>query len=151
MPYYDRTCTVCDWQAVDLHEPIDPPTVPPCPACDAPTARAWLTKPPNAVGDECDFVEHNGTKTPIRFRSKIEFKRWLKEQGLRVVDSHVSMEGTDKAEHTTAWTAGGKDWLAKAEAAAKAHHNGGFLGNEPTYDPPLNIQWLDMNTGLPER
>jgi hypothetical protein len=36
-------------------------------------------------GDECDFVQKNGTKVPIRFRSKQEHARWMKENHLNVV------------------------------------------------------------------
>jgi hypothetical protein len=104
MPLYDRTCTVgCGWQAVDRWEPVQ--TVSPlCPACSAPTVRAWLTKATSVIGDEIDHVQVNGTKTPIRFRSKQDRKRWLKEQGYREYDTHQGDVGSDKSKHTTSWT-----------------------------------------------
>src|SRR5207245_8295763 len=85
MPTYDRLCFACGWVAVDVLEPMccDPS---PCPECGAVTERAWLTKPPNVVGDEVDFVSRNGEKHPVRFRSRADHRRWLNEKGLRIQD-----------------------------------------------------------------
>jgi hypothetical protein len=104
MPYYDRLCRACGWQAIDVWEPVhaDAPT---CPQCAAQTERAWLTTPPTAIGDECDFTQTNGTPTPIRFRSKSEHRRWLKQHGYEVVASHVGQYGTDKSPFSTNWAA----------------------------------------------
>ncbi len=147
-PVYDLGCRSCDWQSIDELEPVNMPSREACPECGSYTVeRQWLSKPPFAVGDEMDHLQVNGTKEPIRFRSKIEFRRWLKENGYRVKDSHACMEGTDKAEHTTAWEAGGKAWLKNAEELAKAHHNGGFVGNDPEPDASVNVRWVDVDTG----
>lgn len=92
----------------------------------------------SVVGDECDFVQHNGTKTPIRFRSKLEFRRWCKEHNYRVQDTHVGEQGSDKSSHTTPWQAGGTQWLRDAEILATRHGN--FAGNEPP-EKPFHIRW----------
>ncbi len=56
------------------------------------------------VGDEIDFVQHNGTPVPIRFRSRAEFKRWLKEHHYEVNDSHKPLPGSDKSPFTSDWS-----------------------------------------------
>lgn len=55
------------------------------------------------VGDECDFIQTNGLKEPRRFRSKLEFKRWLKENDFLVKDTHKAPLDSDKSPHTTNW------------------------------------------------
>ena len=57
------------------------------------------------IGDECDFVSRNGEKKPIRFRSKLEHRRWLKEHGYRIKDDHVGAQGSDKNKFTQRWAA----------------------------------------------
>ena len=89
MPRYDRKCQDCAWTAIDLWEPSDSPRVS-CPDCGAPTERAWL-QPAAILRDEIDLVQHNGTKDPIRFRSRIERNRWLKQHYYR-----ESGDGTSK-------------------------------------------------------
>jgi len=141
MPNYDRVCEGCGAVVIDVMEPVHAPN-PPCEDCGAPMLRAWLTKPPSAIGDETDFVSHNGERHPRRFRSKQEHKRWLKEKGYTIKDEHIGQQGTDKSPHSTPWVAGGKEWLANAEAAAKAHHNGGYRGNPPAEPSSFpNIRW----------
>lgn len=55
------------------------------------------------IGDECDFMQHNGTREPIRFRSKQEYKRWLKQHDYRIYDTHVGEPGSDKSKHSRNW------------------------------------------------
>lgn len=126
-PYYDRICKTCGWVAVDVLEPscIDPPA---CPACGAPTERVWLTKSSNVIGDETDFVSHNGEKFPVRFRSKADHRRWLTEKGYRIQD--------DASGHSST---GGKQWLASAEVLAT--RNGSARGTAEGDDPPLHLTW----------
>ncbi len=104
MPLFDRVCSSCAWSEVDVWEPVyvDPP--PSCPQCGAATARAWLTKPPAVVGDEMDHLQVNGLATPRRFRSKQEHKRWQKESGWVVKDTHVAPNGSDRSKFTTDWS-----------------------------------------------
>jgi hypothetical protein len=78
---------------------------PPCPLCGVTTARAWLTTPAAVIGDEMDQVITNGTKVPIRFRSRTAFKHWLKAEGLQQVGHHVGLLGSDKNPQTTNWAA----------------------------------------------
>jgi hypothetical protein len=139
MPFYDRRCLSCTWVAIDVVEPVTPPAPPVCPACGGATERAWLTRPPTVIGDECDFVSQNGEKHPRRFRSKAEHKRWLKEKGYTVMDSHVGAVGSDKSTFTTRWVGGGPQWLADAEALAQ--RNGTAHGRTPVDDTPFHITW----------
>lgn len=67
-------------------------------------------------GDECDFIQENGTPTPIHFRSKQRFREWLKESGNVIVDRHVGVPGTDKSPHTTRWGTMDAQTLANATA-----------------------------------
>lgn len=41
----------------------------------------------NIVPDECDFVSRNGEAQPVRFRSRQEHRRWLKQHGYRIYDT----------------------------------------------------------------
>ena len=144
MPFYDRICH-CGWTAIDVLEAIE--TVHACPDCGMQTERAWLTKPSNVIGDECDFVSHNGEKQPVRFRSKAEHKRWLKERGWRIKDDHVGEQGTDKSRFTSRWAGGGKQWLADAEALAQRH--GASVGKDPG-DEPVHVTFTTGDlTDLP--
>lgn len=102
MPLYDRQCRVCGWQVTDIWEPVSVPLVA-CPKCSGRTERAWLTKATTIIGDEVDFVQHNGTKEPIRFRSRAEFKRWLKANDLHIRDTHIPEAGSDKSKFTRSW------------------------------------------------
>lgn len=137
MPLFDRLCHGCGWQAIDVMEPVNPGVVT-CPACGDPTERAWLTKPSNVIGDECDFVSHNGERHPVRFRSKLEHRRWLKEKGYAIKDEHIGLQGSDKSPHSTKWEGGGKEWLANAEALAQRHSG---IGSKEPDDEPLHITW----------
>lgn len=141
MPFYDRRCTGCEWKAVDVLEPITLAISVVCPVCHEPTERAWLSAPPNVIGDECDFTSNNGEKTPIRFRSKADHKRWLREKGYVVKDSHVGEAGSDKSKFSTRWVGGGKQWMADAEELAK--RNGSASGTTPTPDDHFNIEWSE--------
>ncbi len=102
MPRYDRRCPSCGWQAVDLWERMDATLA--CPTCGTPTERAWLTTgSAEVIGDEIDFVQHNGTKEPIRFRSRQMFKDWLRANRFRINDGHVGTQDGDKSKHSTRW------------------------------------------------
>ncbi len=103
MPTYDRRCESCGWQVIDIVEPVYVPERA-CPDCGTATVRCWITRASTVIGDECDFIERNGTKEPIRFRSKQEFKRWQKESGWTVKDTHVAPNGSDKSKFTTDWS-----------------------------------------------
>lgn len=145
---FDRGCTICGWQVEDVLEPVAAPIIA-CPVCDASTERLWFSKASNVIGDECQFTQTNGLRHPREFRSKQEHRRWLKENGFLVKDSHATMDGTDKAEHTTAWTAGGAAWLKAAEELARRNHNGQFVGNDPALpDVQFPVRWVDENSGL---
>ena len=112
----------------------------PCPDCGAVTVRAWLTRFPSTIGDEMDHVQRNGLKHPRRFRSKLEHKRWLKDAGWTVKDEHCPEPGSDKGKHTSAWTGGGKEWLANAEALAA--RNGAGSGKDPEPEP-FHVTWTE--------
>ena len=82
MPTYDRVCPSCRSEQRDCFEPVSAPVVL-CTDCGEPTERAWLAKPANILRDEIDIRQVNGTKEPIRFRSRIERNRWLKQHHYR--------------------------------------------------------------------
>jgi len=52
---------------------------------------------PAIHGDECDFVQENGTPVPIRFRSKEVWRKWLDGRSLQLREKFVPIPGTDKA------------------------------------------------------
>lgn len=101
---YDRACEGCGWQAIDVVEPVYVGVVR-CPTCDAPTVRAWLTKPASVIGDAMDHLQVNGAKTPIHFTSKQERRRWMKQHHLVDATRHVGEDGGDKSRHTSRWEA----------------------------------------------
>lgn len=104
MPVFDRKCDACDWSAIDVFEPSIY-EAPPCPQCAGHTVRAWFTKPSAVIGDEMDHLMTNGTREPIRFRSKQEFARWKKEHGYGDRVRHIGTDGSDKSPHTRRWEA----------------------------------------------
>jgi hypothetical protein len=104
MPCYDRRCTGCAWQAIDVFEPVYL-QAPVCPLCGAVTQRAWLSKPPAVIGDEIPggFVQENFGVQPETFYSKSSMARRAKELGLMPLVRHVGEQGSDKSKHTTRW------------------------------------------------
>jgi len=56
------------------------------------------------IGDEIDVVMRNGTREPIRFRSRGALKAWMQANGYVNNASHVPLPGTDKSPHTVNWT-----------------------------------------------
>ena len=106
MPMYDVRCPACGTQQIDVLQPIQ--CEQPLCACGTRFERAWLTKPANVIGDECDVsIRHglcNEDGTPRRFRSKQDIKRAAKEKGWTPYVTHIPLhEGTDKSPHTTKW------------------------------------------------
>lgn len=51
---------------------------------------------PAIHGDECDFVQENGTREPIHFRSKQAHREWLDGADLRLREKFTPLPGTDK-------------------------------------------------------
>ena len=106
MPFYDRKCTQCSTQLIDVFEPIQPPDVA-CPACGAATERAWLTKANAAVDDSIpggELIYHgicNEDGTPRRYYSKSEMAAEAKRRGLVNIVYHVP-----GSPHTVDWRAG---------------------------------------------
>jgi hypothetical protein len=137
LKFFDRLCPSCGWRKIDSMEPTEAPAIL-CDDCGEPTERAWLTKPSNVIGDEIDMISHNGEKHPVRFRSKIEHRRWLKEKGWTIKDEHKGLQGSDKSPHSTLWQGGGKEWLANAEELARRH---GGLGSKEPEDEPMHVTW----------
>lgn len=125
MPVFDRLCFACGWVAVDVFEPIQY-EAPLCPECGTSTERVWLTKPPNVVSDSCDFVSRNGEKHPVRFRSRADHRRWLKEKGYAINDNRSGHSST-----------GGVQWLKDAEVLAT--RNGAARGEVVPDDDPLHV------------
>jgi hypothetical protein len=61
----------------------------------------------HVIGDEMDqVIENNGTPTPIRFRSKAELARHLKQHKREPFVRHQPLPGTDKSPHTSDWSKG---------------------------------------------
>ena len=56
------------------------------------------------IGDEIDEINENVAHEPVRFTSKSEKRRYLKEHGLIEFVRHVGEPGSDKSKHTTRWT-----------------------------------------------
>jgi hypothetical protein len=136
MPFYDRKCSACDWQKIDVFERVTPEDVS-CPDCSAATDRVWLTKPSNVIGDECDIRQENGFKTVQHFRSKIERKRALKAAGVEECVQHRPMPGTDKSKHTMNWATMDSKTLENARILVE--RQGGFKGNDPAPDVRMRI------------
>lgn len=104
MKYFDRKCPSCGTITIDSLEPSDAPVIL-CLQCGEPTERAWIAKAATVIGDECDFTSRNGEREPIRFRSKLEHRRWLKEKGYRINDAHVGTQDGDTSKHSSRWAA----------------------------------------------
>lgn len=91
----------------------------------------------NAIGDEMDHWQVNGTQTPIHFTSKQERQRWLKANGYREYVRHIGTD-SDQSKHTTRWVGMDPQTLENArvllERAAKEPAR-----NEPDPLPPIPI------------
>ena len=106
MPMYDRYCSSCGHQAIDLYEPIETAT-PPCPRCGGSLHRAWITTTANVIGDACDvWVKHgicHEDGSPRHYTSKAEMVRVAKEKGLRNRVRHIGRPGSDRSPYTSRW------------------------------------------------
>ena len=107
---YDLLCPRCKAQRIDVLQPIDAPDEW-CAQCFDKgrlqvMQRAWLTKPANVIGDECDvWVRHgicNPDGSPKRYRSKSEMHRAGKEKHLENRVEHITVD-SDKSKHTSRW------------------------------------------------
>ena len=111
----DLKCTACDWTKRD-HWMRKGDALPAC-ACGAATERAWLMGSfPTIIGDEMNYVDHNMASQPIKFTSKAERRRMMKQLGIQEKVRHVGVPGSDKSPHTTKW--GGMDPQTMANAQA---------------------------------
>ncbi len=77
--YYCPTCTTVHQKPLCAHAEAD----------DQQTA-------PAVHGDECDFVQENGTPQPIRFCSRQVWKQWMDTKDLRLREKFAPLPGTDK-------------------------------------------------------
>lgn len=57
----------------------------------------------NVIGDEIDEINENVGHQPVRFTSRIEKRRYLKEHGLSEFVRHVGQQGSDKNPNTQRW------------------------------------------------
>jgi hypothetical protein len=108
MPFYDRLCRGCSWSKVDSLELISAPDLI-CPVCGAVTERARLAGGTvHITRDEIPggFIDENLGPEPVRYDSKSERRRLMKERGL-VGDMdavrHVGVQGSDKSPYTVRW------------------------------------------------
>lgn len=115
MPMYDFQCE--QGHVTDSLQQVGTQEVQ-CPKCLLAAKRVWISKPPAAIGDECDFVQENGLKFPTRIRSWSEYRRLMKETGNIQAVHHVGVPGTDKSPHTSDWSKGSIDPQTMANAAA---------------------------------
>lgn len=82
----------------------------------------------NIVPDETDFVTEHGWAQPMRFRSKAEWRRAMKAEGIEHTPRYAPPAGTDKPKHgqMTNWNAyvdlspDKLAWLADRMASGKA-------------------------------
>lgn len=111
-------------------------------------ARTWLTKASCVIGDEMDHVQVNGCTEPIRFTSKQERKRWMKEHGYVDAVRHVGEDGGDKSRHTSRWVTMDQYTLDNArellERAAKLPTR-----NDPS-EAPLKVRMVTGELNGPE-
>jgi hypothetical protein len=119
MPMFDVVCDSCGQEEEDVfaHRRSE---VPVCSHCGGTrsTRYGYASRASAVLGDAIDFVSENAGPTPVRFTSRAERKRHLKEKGLAEFVRHVGVPGTDKSPHTTDWSKGSIDatTLANAEA-----------------------------------
>lgn len=109
MPMYDRKCTDCNLEQIDLLEAIISPD-PRCPKCPGVLIRFWKGGYANGViadGIPGGVEIRNGIcwpdGTPRRYYSHSEMKREADRQGLVNRVRHVGSKGSDKSKHTSRW------------------------------------------------
>ena len=101
MPMYDVRCAngheeeQFAWRETDLR---------PCAVCGSVVEHVWRSCP-SVQSDSIPggMVIENLSATPIRFDSKSEHRRYLKEHGFTSKVEHVGVPGTDKSPHTQRW------------------------------------------------
>ena len=101
----DLKCSACDWTKRD-HFCRRSDTWPVCADCGAPTIRAWLSGAfPAVIPDDVPggFVAENMTREPETFYSKSEWRRRMKELGVRHRDEFAPTPGSDKSKHSVRW------------------------------------------------
>ncbi len=79
----------------------------------------------SVIGDDCDFISHNGERHPVRFRSKQEHRRWLKQHGYRINDAHIGQQGSDKSPFTASAVVISQKTLDDAKAMLERGSRGG--------------------------
>lgn len=91
------------------------------------------------IGDEMDHLQVNGTKTPIRFTSRQERKRWLNANDLVERDHHVPQPGKDSSPFTTDWSRSTDPQTAENVRILLER---AFRDAKPEpVDEPLHIRW----------
>jgi putative FmdB family regulatory protein len=100
MPRYDYVCGQGHEQRDVWAKYGDRPA---CPECGGAVEILWQKSFPNIIGDEIDYVDHNIASEPIRFTSKSERKRMMKEKGLIERVQHREFDHGDKSPHTSRW------------------------------------------------
>lgn len=123
----------------------------PCenPDCLCAAERVWVTKPPAAIGDECDYIAENLGPTEIRIRSKAERRRIMKERGLFEMVRHVGVPGTDKSPHTTNWNCISAETLSSAKSMLE--RVGGIRRSEEQMEQELDhaVDSGEVEVGVP--
>jgi hypothetical protein len=99
MPMFDYRCT--DGHEFEACVPSGTDAML-CRQCSSLAERVWRGMAA-VIGDECDFIDDNLSRHPIRIRSKTEHRRLMKEKGVQLGVKHVGLPGSDKSPHTTRW------------------------------------------------
>lgn len=99
------------------------------------TARPHQRGINGAIGDECDFWQENGTRQPIHFTHKSEFRRWL---DVNNYENKVCNAGV----HDTIvprWSMMDPQTLKNAEILAS--RNGSARAGDDAPEPSVPMTW----------
>jgi len=103
MPIFDKRCTACGKELVDVYETSERKVT----ACECGGALENLYRPGHVIGDEIDvYIKHalcNADGTPRRFRSRQELNRAAQAAGYTNLVEHKGTKGGDKSKWTQRW------------------------------------------------
>ena len=123
---YERCCISCEW-ATDFSLERVADVEKPCPMCGQPSIR-FMSRAPFMTRDtfSVPMVDTVMAQKPLVFQTRTEHRKAMEARGLRLMDQHVPIPGTDKSDHSAKWQSGSRPVESDAERAYRLLHDEHF-------------------------